>query len=305
VKSIRTANLEIQKIGHESLFRLKRYQGKMAEALDIAKQVEQIDPQGGAWAAALRARLWLAQAEHDSHSLSAAIRWADERRIKLDSENQGRVEQITLARLLIAQHRACRQPDLGLLLRFLDGQLQAAEEKGYVWWMIEALILKALALQARKEIAEALSVLERALALAEPERFFLTFVEQGAPMARLLYQAIECGIAPRESYVGRLLAAFDLQPSRTQAIAPRSTTAATISADAGVFGPDVWIEPLTGRELEVLHLIGAGLSNREIAQELFISLSTVKRHTSKIYGKLNVHNRTQAVARARILGILS
>jgi LuxR family maltose regulon positive regulatory protein len=132
----------------------------------------------------------------------------------------------------------------------------------------------------------ALTALGHALSLAEPGGFVRVFVDEGQPMARLLYATAARGIAPQ--YTGKLLAAF---PDAEPAARPRQ--------------PKVqMIEPLSERELEVLQLIAEGLSNKEIAQQLVLSLPTVKWHTSNIYGKLAVRNRTQAVAKARTLGIL-
>jgi LuxR family maltose regulon positive regulatory protein len=135
-------------------------------------------------------------------------------------------------------------------------------------------------------MGRALNALQSALSLAEPAGFVRIFVDEGQPMARLLYSAAARGIAPE--YTGRLLSAF---PDATPEAKPQQPHAELI-------------EPLTDREIEVLQLIAEGLSNREVAQKLFLSLSTVKVHTSNIYGKLGVHSRTQAVAQARALGIL-
>jgi LuxR family maltose regulon positive regulatory protein len=134
------------------------------------------------------------------------------------------------------------------------------------------------------EDVQALAALTQALALAEPEGFRRIFLDEGQSMAHLLYRALEAEISPE--YVGDLLAAFTAE-------------AAPVTANTDL------IEPLTAREVEVLHLIAYGCTNREIGQQLSISLGTVKRHTANINGKLNVHNRTQAVAYARTLGILS
>ena len=110
-------------------------------------------------------------------------------------------------------------------------------------------------------------------------------------MAHLLYEALSHGIAP--DYVQRLLAAF-LQIETEPSIPP------------GPQFPDGdWIEPLTERELDVLKLIAEGLINQEIGDKLFLSLNTIKAHTRSIYGKLGVNNRTQAVSKARSLGIIS
>ena len=129
-----------------------------------------------------------------------------------------------------------------------------------------------------------------ALSLGEPEGYIRTFADRGPPMARLLYKAATRGIAP--DYARRLLATFPIaepeqtDPSKTQASKPEL------------------VEPLSERELEVLQLIAEGLTNQEIASRLFLSLNTVKVHTRNIYGKLGAHSRTQAVARARALGVL-
>jgi LuxR family maltose regulon positive regulatory protein len=109
-------------------------------------------------------------------------------------------------------------------------------------------------------------------------------------MARLLYQTLSRGIEP--DYVRRLLAAFPVaEPEHAEPSTQRVPEAE-------------WFEPLSERELEVLHLIAHGLTNPEIASRLFISLNTVKTHCRSIYGKLGVHNRTQAIGRARALGVL-
>ena len=141
-----------------------------------------------------------------------------------------------------------------------------------------------MAFQAQGDTVQALGALEQALTLAEPEGYVRTFIDEGEPMAKLLRRALSEGIAP--SYVSRLLAAFG------ETAEPRSTVAQPL------------VEPLSERELEVLRLIAAGLSNAEIAEELFIAVSTVKSHINHIYGKLGATNRIQAVAQAQELGLL-
>ena len=104
-------------------------------------------------------------------------------------------------------------------------------------------------------------------------------------MARVLYQAAQQDIHPQ--YVGKLLAACPI--AQRAAVSPPSRE---------------MVEPLSSRELEILELVAKGLTNQQIAEQLFLSLATVKWHTHNIYGKLGVHNRTQAVAKARALGML-
>jgi LuxR family maltose regulon positive regulatory protein len=156
--------------------------------------------------------------------------------------------------------------------------------------VIEILALQALAHEAQGDIPSAITPLQRALVLAEPEGYVRIFVDEGQPMARLLYEALSLGIAP--DYARRLLAAFPV--ADPEQAAPLGTQA--LKSDL--------IEPLSERELEVLQLIAEGLTNPEIASRLFLALNTVKGHSRNIYGKLNVHSRTQAISRAQALGLL-
>ncbi len=153
----------------------------------------------------------------------------------------------------------------------------------------------ALVFSVQGETDQAFVHLEKALSIGEPEGYIRIFVDEGPPMARLLYQALSRDTAGHDTVTGyarRLLAAFpDLEPE--QAVPPNAQPPES----------DL-IEPLSERELEVLALLAEGLTNREIASRLYLALNTVKAHTRNIYGKLGVHSRTQAVARARTLGLL-
>jgi LuxR family maltose regulon positive regulatory protein len=155
--------------------------------------------------------------------------------------------------------------------------------------MLEILILQALAHQANDDIPSALMSLERALRLADPEGYVRIFVEEGKPMTQLLSAANSLGMMPDST--GKLLAAIDAR--------------AHLSEDESRSPPDQpLVEPLSERELEVLELIAQGLSNREICERLFLAMSTVKGHNRRIFGKLGVQRRTEAVARARELDLL-
>ena len=147
--------------------------------------------------------------------------------------------------------------------------------------MIAVRVLQALAAE---EIEEGLKFLGEALRLAQPEGFIRTFSEAGDALVPLLQEAAQRGM--KTEYVGKIL----------KAIGDGDKKAAMASS--------ALVEPLSERELEVLRLLAAGLSNREIAQKLIISTGTVKTHIHNIYGKLEVHNRTQAATRARELNLV-
>jgi len=156
------------------------------------------------------------------------------------------------------------------------------EAKGWHDERLKALVLQTMAHYALGETDMALHVLDDVLALAAPGGMLRTFIDEGLPMRQLLSEAAGHGVMP--GYVTQLLAAFEpeMQPD-AQAL----------------------VEPLSERELGVLHLIADGFSNREIGEQLFLALDTVKGHNRRIYGKLeDVQRRTEAVARARELGLL-
>jgi len=238
---------------------------------------------------ALIARMRLAQGKLDE-----VLRWVDERNLSVDDDlgYLREFEHITLAKLLIDWHRDEKNGTYVLdVIGLLERLLNAAEKGGRTGSSIEILILQALAFEAQNNISDALRPLERALTLAEPECYFRIFVDEGPPMAHLLYEALSHEIAP--DYVQRLLKAF-----------PVAEPEKPVTLQTHDKNPDL-IEPLSERELEVLQLIADGLTNQKIASQLYLSLNTVKAHTRSIYGKLNVNSRTQAIAKASTLGLLS
>ena len=166
------------------------------------------------------------------------------------------------------------------------------EAKGWADERLRVLVLQALALQAHGEKGEACQLLGDALALAEPGGFIRTFVDEGGPMVQLLSEAAAQAILP--DYTAKLLAVFEAEEQKSE---ERSNLPSAPPAQS-------FAEPLSQRELEVLHLIAQGLSNREISERLFLALDTVKGHNRRIFGKLLVQRRTEAVAKARSLGIL-
>ncbi|MBK9943831.1 MAG: helix-turn-helix transcriptional regulator [Kouleothrix sp.] len=276
--------------------RFTEAQGDLAGALDLLDQAERhyyrtplpdVRP-----LAALRARVWVAQGR-----LHEARRWAQAHGVSVDGELSflREFEHITLARVLLAEYT--RAPAGGAIhqaMRLLD-RLQQAAAAGRMGSAIEIGVLQALAHQAQGASAAALATLERALKLAEPQGYVRIFVDEGPAMARLLSAAAAQGIMP--GYIGKLLAAF----ASVAAEAPPRTHHIDLPAAAPT---QPLIEPLSTRELEVLQLMAQGLSNSEISTQLFLALSTVKGHNRKIFGKLQVQRRTEAIARARALGLL-
>lgn len=227
----------------------------------------------------LRLECWLAQGR-----LRAAVEWADEmqRSGSRAGRPEGALAQLAMARALIAKGDA---PSLERALVLLGRLLRAAKAEGRMGIAIEALALQALAHWRRGESTDAMTSLERTLRLAEPEGYVRLFADLGLPMARLLQAVRARDVMPE--YVEKLLAAFG---------------GASLSAPASRLR--ALPEPLSLREQEVLQLIAAGQTNREIAEALVISPETVKKHTGSIYGKLGVGNRTEAAARARELDLL-
>ncbi len=266
-------------IGHVWLAWLRQTKGDVTGSQETIRAALQIDQQyegSRFWplpqAACYQARLWIAQGD-----LAAANLWAQASGLTpADSPitYHYEVEYLTLARLLIAQGNL--EAAEGLLFRLHRGAA-AAERNGS---LIEILILQAITFAAQDHGEEALPALEQALGLAESEGFVRIFLDEGAPMAELLRQAVAQDL--HTSYALGLLEALG----------------------EAVTAPQPLVEPLSERELEVLRRVAAGYSNQEIAQELVVAVSTVKKHINNIYGKLEVGSRTQAVARARELGLL-
>jgi len=238
----------------------------------------------GAW----RVRIWLAQ-----DRLDETLEWMHKRGLNLDVQPTyvDALDNVAVARVFAAQER---YEDA---TRLLERLLAPAEAGTHTTRAIQILILQALIFRVKGDKDQAIARLERALTLAKPGGFLRIFVDEGPPMARLLYEALARGIAP--DYVRRLLAAFPLSRPEPAAEPEQASPSETLARQFEL------VEPLSERELEVLELFAEGLTNQEIGSRLFLALNTVKAHSSNIYGKLGVHSRTQAVAKARALGLLS
>jgi LuxR family maltose regulon positive regulatory protein len=240
--------------------------------------------------AANEARLLLVQG-----NLPAASRWAAswEGMVPRDEKLAfwREHEFFILVRVLIAQGRQQSGRSLDRALAWLSWLLQEAEKTGAWKRVLLALVLQAMALHAQGKDEEALAALARALALGEPEGYIRTFIDEGPQMGQLLRRAVLHGIAM--DYAGKLLAA--LEEEATKIAAPLSVSK---SARSPAF------ESLSPRETEVLRLLTTRLSHAEMAEELVVSVNTLRSHVKSIYSKLDVHSRMEAVECARELGLL-
>ncbi len=268
-----TGHSEIQMNCYRQLAFLYQAQGnpkKAWEVLDKAEQIVRKHPLPRLWGPE---HVQIALAQED---LNKALHW--NKRIHGEYGAAIHYPAIPLegAKLALAQGDRYTAADL------LATSFWKASRDGIRYAQIEIRILQALV---STEEEQAMDYLCGALAWAEPEGFCRIFVDQGAALIPLLQRAAQMGHYPR--YAVHLLSAIE-----------KDVAAAPLAAQP-------LVEPLSERELQILHLIAAGKSNQAIADELVIALGTVKRHVYNIYGKLNVHSRTECVARARELHLLN
>jgi LuxR family maltose regulon positive regulatory protein len=239
------------------------------------------------------AEAWKARGYLKLGRFSDAQDWAQEHGLTVDDELSylHEFEHITLARVLLAAYQSNRaEGNVRDALDLLDRLLNAAEAEKRTGSLIEILVVQALAHQARGNKQQALASLKRALTLAKPEGYLRIFVDEGKAMAELLAElgdSYGSEVAGSKEYIRKLLSAFE-----TQSVAHLPPPSQAL------------IDPLSERELEVLNLVAQGLSNDQISKRLFLSVSTVKGHNLRIFGKLQAKSRTEAVARARELGLL-
>ncbi len=252
------------------------------EAIDVGPDADVVDLLNPV--PVQRAQLLLAEGDE-----GPAERWTQHREVDASDEPYHPVEpaHLLLARLMISQGHAARVRPL------LDRLLGSATADGRLGSVIEIEMLRALALADDDRVA-AVSTLARAVTLAAPQRYVRVFVDEGEPMAVLLGELIAA--PPTDDHldldlehVARLTRAFDRTPSADNDDGPTRQPL---------------VVPLTDRELDVLGQLATGKPNREIADELYVSLNTVKKHITHILDKLGAKNRTAAVDRARSLGLL-
>jgi LuxR family maltose regulon positive regulatory protein len=239
------------------------------------------------WVEDCQVRLWIAEGKYEA--ISNWVQTSD-LRINDTPDFKRDIDHIILARALVAlgnRHPTRSYLDDALML--LSDLRELVDTASWNGKRIEILVLQAMALHTQGDLDEALNVLEKALMLAESERYVRTFVDEGHLMAELLHLAFAKGILP--SYCKRLLVVLEpeLEIGKDGEKAAKTSTL---------------IEPLSKRELEVLKMLATDLSGPEIAGELSVALSTIRYHTNNIFGKLSVNSRRKAVLRANELNLL-
>jgi LuxR family maltose regulon positive regulatory protein len=281
--------------GLTRLSRIRQATDDAASALEAIDEAERVAPSSAVGglvnpAPAQRARLLLAQG-----NIAAATHWIQQRGLSPDDEPgyPQELEYLVLARILVAQER----PREGLAL--LDRLLALAAAQDRTGSVIEIQAVRALAQAASGDEPAAVTTLADALTLASPQGNVRVFADEGSPMRDLVRRIVVAHRAGQPSvrgipftYLARLVQAIDANP----AMGGSTPNTAIGAVDL--------VDPLTGRELEVLAMLAVGTPNQAIAEQLFVTLFTVKKHVSHILGKLGAANRTEAVARARELGLI-
>lgn len=288
-------------LAYITLARIHLALGDRIEAAGVIKEAAQLVMSCGVFSEArcaveaAQVKMWLVQGDWPS-----VDRWAAEFGKRFDSPDPFRFEDelthITQARVLMAQNK----PDEAI--RLLTCLEESARLGGRQGRLIEILNLKALAFQATGDVAQANLNLTESMVLAEPEEYVRIFLDEGQFMQYLLNQWLShIESHPVRNYATHLLLQLENELPIHKSAQEKISMTSDLSASTG---QDL-IEPISPREREVLEIMALGRTNQEIAQQLTISPGTVKAHAASIYRKLDVANRTEAVARARQLGILS
>ncbi len=266
------------------------------------------------WLDDLRLKAWLAAGD-----LDAATLWAKNSGLSLDEPFSylHDLHHQNLARLLVAQSYLAHSKDAHEQAAALLARLQAAAQKaGWVHEEIIIQVLQAVNDHAHGKTEAALQSLAHAVSLAQPGGYVRVFLDEGEIMQSLLtllaarLKTGQClnmqqqQIAPLREYVAMLHSAFEPRAGQAglqSTVPPLSRPETDLLPGASIQGQSL-VETLSSRELEVLKL-ARGYSNKKIAETLVIAPETVHKHLKNIYGKLNVHSRTEAIAHARELSL--
>ena len=257
---------------------------KKAEQLALQSETTEIDD--------LQVNMQRAKLAVDQRKLNLAkqltANWIlDEKPVSTQSELPMTIEDhLRKYRLIILARLSIADQNYDQAFAYLNTARREVERLQRIDLILEIKILSAIAFHNTGNQSDATEAIESALNIGGPAGFVRLFVDAGETMAQLLYHALSLGI--HAEFAGKLLA-----------LIPSSTPSDHVEEK-----PEFIVEPLTKREVEVLQCIAEGQSNRLIAQSLSISLNTVKGHNQRIFSKLNVNNRTQAVAKAKLLNIL-
>jgi len=292
-----TGEYEARLRGHSALARLCFIQGDSAAMLDSIKMLEENSPESVIYAQALRHRLSVHDPLANKSILAEAQHWATQAAVRFDTlpditglDLVSRIRFQTslsaahvLTRIAVRNPQSCSLPDVH---KYLARQEEFAEAHELVGWLIEIWIVRALMYQVEERTADAHHMLQKALSASAPRGYFRIFLDEGDLMRPLLES-----VAPRlkdtdlSAFVKRLLEAMPAESIRAKT------------------GPSQE-EKLSDRELEVLRLLAAGQSYKEIGQRLFLSLNTVQFHVKSIYRKLSVNKRVQAIEKAREMNLI-
>ncbi len=279
-----------------ALFRLREIQGRSAEALNYLTRLEEAWPDIAFCTRGIRIVHDLRITPEDPDVLADAVQWSEAFSSSGDSISLpgmgpfGAAESYYLARLAWGHIQLVIGKPQGVIT-YLARQLDLAEAHGLATRVIELSLLEAQARQAIGDDQHAWVVLDHALSTAQHEGYVHIF-NQGPALTQMLVKAAQRGMY--KEYIERILAAIGVLQAPYLG-REDSATRSTLTP----FG-----ESLSERELQVLHLMACGASNHEIAERLVITVGTVKSHINHIFGKLDAHNRTEAVARARELGLI-
>jgi LuxR family maltose regulon positive regulatory protein len=276
-----------------ALSRLRLAQGNLAEAVSVLNFAKSESPRARITIDTWKVRLCLVDSREHPEAMSKPLEWAAGKALQPFDPYWTSFETLTLIRVMIVQHRLIAQhpspalPDLHVLQEFLTREIHTAEDSENIARLIELHLLQSLAWHAMNHLSKARESLMNALETGMPGGYVRLFVDEGDPVKKMLNR-LSGDLRDRPqivSYVTRILSAFESVARKPKQV-------------------DGLVEPLTEREMEVLRYIAEGCSNPEIARRLFVSPNTLKAHSQNIFMKLNVHNRLQAVNKARELGLM-